>query len=136
MRGLFHLRLVQTRTPLSEGLIADHSTGAFWVVQGTMNMPFYAVGQNYSPTGNSLEGMHTAEYHATLGFYYMTLAAISFVYLICSIRTNVCFFVALLSIVSGFSLLAGVFFQIALGHMAEAAKLQKVCSFAKLLVNK
>ncbi|CAI7572250.1 unnamed protein product [Penicillium pancosmium] len=130
---IFFGGLVQILGAIGEWIIGNtfpcvvfFTYGAFWVVQGTMNMPFYAVGQNYSPTGNSLEGMHTAEYHATLGFYYMTLAVISFVYLICSIRTNVCFFVALLSIVSGFSLLAGVFFQIALGHMAEAAKLQKV----------
>lgn len=30
-------------------------------------MPFYAVGTNYSPTGNSLEGMQTPEFNATVG---------------------------------------------------------------------
>ena len=41
--------------------------GTFWIVQGTSNMPFFAVGTNYSPTGNSLEGMQTPEYSATVG---------------------------------------------------------------------
>jgi hypothetical protein len=42
-------------------------TGTFWLVQGTSLMPFFAVGTMYSPTGNTLEGMQTAEYSATVG---------------------------------------------------------------------
>jgi hypothetical protein len=30
-------------------------------------MPFFAVGTNYSPTGNTLEGIETPEYNATVG---------------------------------------------------------------------
>lgn len=32
-------------------------------------MPSFAVGMLYSPTGNSLEGMKTAEFSATVGEY-------------------------------------------------------------------
>lgn len=42
-------------------------TGTFWLVQGTSLMPFFAVGTMYSPSGNTLEGMQTAEYSATVG---------------------------------------------------------------------
>lgn len=43
--------------------------GTFWIVQGTSEMPMYAVGTNYSPTGNSLQGMETPEYNATVGSF-------------------------------------------------------------------
>lgn len=121
----FSSHTVSKDSPLDE-LIANTVLGTFWIVQGTSNMPFYAVGTNYSPTGNTLEGMQTPEYNATVGLYYLTLAILTFVYLICSIRTNVCLFLALFLLVITFSLFAGVFFQTALGHVAEAAKLQKV----------
>lgn len=110
-------------------------------------MPFYAVGTNYSPTGNSLEGTQTPEFNATVGpflpshphqtcskqltrhhagLYYVTLAVLTFVYLICSIRTNACLFLALFLLVITFSLFAAVYFQIAAGNMLQAEKLQMV----------
>ncbi|KAJ5131851.1 hypothetical protein N7448_006009 [Penicillium atrosanguineum] len=99
--------------------------GTFWIVQGTSNMPFFAVGTNYSPTGNSLEGMTTPEYSATVGLYYVILAVLTSVYLICSLRTNICLFLALFLLVVTFSLTAATFFQTALGNAVQAAKLQK-----------
>jgi succinate-acetate transporter protein len=89
-------------------------------------MPFYAVGTNYSPTGNSLEGMQTPEYNATVGLYYVILSVLTFVYLICSIRTNICLFSALFLLVITFALTAATFFQVALGNAENAAKLQLV----------
>ena len=41
--------------------------GTFWIVQGTSLIPWFGVGTNYSPTGNSLEGMKTPEFAATTG---------------------------------------------------------------------
>lgn len=49
---------------------ANSPPGTFWIVQGTSQMPFFAVGTNYSPTGNTLEGMQTPEYSATVGSYH------------------------------------------------------------------
>lgn len=60
-----------------------------------------------------------------LGLYYVILAVLTFVYLICSIRTNVCLFLALFLLVITFSLTAATFFQAALGNFVQAAKLQK-----------
>ncbi|KAJ5212568.1 uncharacterized protein N7498_004214 [Penicillium cinerascens] len=99
--------------------------GTFWIVQGASNMPFFAVGTNYSPTGNSLEGMQTPEYSATVGLYYAILAVLTSVYVICSLRTNVCLFLALFLLVITFALTAATFFQAALGNAVHAAKLQK-----------
>lgn len=120
-------------------------TGAFWLAQGASLMPFFAVGAKYSSTGNSLEGVETAGYHATAGkyrtkanrpevflmprkgLYYVVLAIVTFVYLICSIRTNVCLFLALLFLVVAYNLYAAVHFYTALGNGALATKLEMVC---------
>ncbi|KAF5861719.1 hypothetical protein ETB97_012671 [Aspergillus alliaceus] len=98
--------------------------GTFWIVHGTGLMPIFATGLHYSSTGDALEGMQTPSYHATLGFYYVALAMISFVYTICSIRTNICLFTALFLLVIGFSLFAATYFQLALGEATLAARLQ------------
>lgn len=43
--------------------------GTFWIVQGTTQMPFFSVGTNYSSTGNTLEGVQTPEFDATIGTF-------------------------------------------------------------------
>ncbi|KAB8078134.1 GPR1/FUN34/yaaH family-domain-containing protein [Aspergillus leporis] len=98
--------------------------GTFWIVQGTSLMPLFATGLLYSPTANALEGMHTPSYNASVGFYYVALTILTLVYTICSVRTNVCLFTALLLLVIAFALLAGSCFQLALGDAALAARLQ------------
>lgn len=60
------------------------------------------------------------------GFYYVTLTLLTFVYMICSLRTNICLFLALFLLVITFGLFAGTYFQTALGNLVLAAKLQKV----------
>ena len=60
-----------------------------------------------------------------IGLYYAILAVLTSVYLICSIRTNVCLFLALFLLVVTFALTAATFFQTALGNAVHAAKLQK-----------
>ncbi|KAJ5489388.1 hypothetical protein N7539_004278 [Penicillium diatomitis] len=100
--------------------------GTFWIVQGTSMIPWFAVGTNYSPTGNSLEGMQTPEFAATTGLYFATLSVLTFVYLLCSIRTNVCLFLALFLLVITFALFSATYFQLSFGNAAHAAKLQSV----------
>jgi GPR1/FUN34/yaaH family len=60
------------------------------------------------------------------GLYYVTLAVLTFIYLICSIRTNICLFLALFLLVITFSLFAAVYFQTAEGNLLQAEKLQTV----------
>ncbi|KAL5333142.1 hypothetical protein BJX70DRAFT_406482 [Aspergillus crustosus] len=96
---------------------------AFWIVQGTTLMPFFETGAHYSPTGNSLEGQATASHAASIGFYYVSLAILTTIYLICSIRTNICLFRALFLLIMTFSLIAGSYFQLANGAAELAARL-------------
>ncbi|RDW68736.1 putative plasma membrane ammonium transporter (Ato3) [Aspergillus mulundensis] len=105
------------------GLDVYLTLGTFWLVQGGGLMPFFASGMNYSPTGNSFEGQQTEGYAATIGFYYLFLSLLTFIYLICSIRTNVCLFSALFLLVITFALVAAAFFQMANGAHELAEKL-------------
>lgn len=77
--------------------------------------------------------MHVLTEYIT-GFYYVTLALITFVYTICALRTNVCLFLALFLLVITFGLFSGIYFQMALGNLVLAAKLQKVyCKYGIVL---
>lgn len=125
--------------------------GAFWIVQGTSMIPWFSVGTNYSPTGNTLQGMHAPEYNATVGtspwiamagrianfvwmkgLYYIVLAFITAVFLVCSVRINICLFCAILFLVVTFSLIGSVHFQVAAGHTAMAAKIEIVSHYYNL----
>lgn len=59
-------------------------------------------------------------------FYYVFLALLTFIYLICSIRTNLCLFTALFLLVITFGLTAGSFFQLANGAEELGERLQVV----------
>ncbi|KAI9375061.1 GPR1/FUN34/yaaH family-domain-containing protein [Aspergillus egyptiacus] len=127
---IFFGGLVQVLGAIGEWIIGNtfscalfFTYGTFWIVQGTTQIPFFATGRNYSPTGDILEGQHTASYAATTGFYFVSLAILTFIYLICSIRTNVCLFSALFLLVITFSLIAGSFFQLANGAHELADRL-------------
>lgn len=60
------------------------------------------------------------------GFYNVALAILTFVFLICSIRTNACLFLGLFLLVITYGVFAGAYFQLALGEAERASKLQYV----------
>lgn len=64
---------------------------------------------------------------ARKGLYYVILSVVTFIYLICSIRTNVCLFLALLFLVAAYNLYAAAHFYTALGNGALAARMEMVC---------
>jgi succinate-acetate transporter protein len=53
------------------------------------------------------------------------MGILCFVYLICSIRTNLVFFLIFFTLVPAFGLLAGAFLNLAKGHTSIAAKCQE-----------
>ncbi|KAL4812417.1 GPR1/FUN34/yaaH family-domain-containing protein [Aspergillus spinulosporus] len=120
---IFFGGIVQILGGIGEWIIGNTFSCAIFFTYGRRVMPFFASGMNYSPTGNSFEGQQTGEYAATIAFYYLFLGLLTFIYLICSIRTNVCLFSALFLLVITFSLVAGAFFQIANGAHELAEKL-------------
>jgi len=54
------------------------------------------------------------------------MAIISFIFLICSIRTNVILFTLFIALTMAFSFLAGAYWNLAQGHIKLAMKLQTV----------
>jgi hypothetical protein len=61
---------------------------------------------------------------STLAFFFISMAIMCFIYLICSIRTNMVFFMIFLTLVLAFACLAGSFFEANNGHAVLAARLQ------------
>lgn len=106
-------------------------------------MPSFATGVMYSETGNNLEGQQTPSFYATTGkrttpcfhhrstltapgFFYLTLAIISTVYVVCALRTNVVLLSALVVLVVGFCLVAASYFHNAVGNIAMGHNLHIV----------
>lgn len=75
------------------------------------------------------------------GFWLLFMGLLCFVYLIGSLRTNICFFMIFLTLVFAFGLLTGAYWMIALdvqsGSMTYATKIPKLLkvSWPSLLKN-
>ena len=111
--------------------------GTFWIVAGTQLVPAFGTGIQYAPaaaltaTGTSafqanILGQTQAEYFATFGFYYLSLAMLTVIFAVCSLRTNIVFFSALTTLVFAFGCAAGAFWNLALGNVESGQKLTVV----------
>jgi succinate-acetate transporter protein len=76
--------------------------------------------------GNMLGHRASADPCQCSGFFYVILAVLTFIYFVCSIRTNVCLFIALFLLTIAAALFAGAYFQLAVGNDLLASKLQTV----------
>lgn len=108
------------------------SFGAFWLTFAATLQPFYYAYGSYAPTGApEAAGMGTVGFTASFAFFLVFMGVLCFIYLICSLRTNVVFVVIFFTLVIAFGLLAGAYWQIANGlggdtsAIALAARLQK-----------
>ncbi|KAL8825587.1 MAG: hypothetical protein Q9191_004320 [Dirinaria sp. TL-2023a] len=98
--------------------------GAFWGAFGATLVPYYnaygayvtdptAMAASMGNPGNPA-GQTVPAFNSSFAFFLLFMAMICFVFLICSLRTNIVFFVIFLSLVLAFSLLAGAYFNLAL----------------------
>ncbi|EME40933.1 hypothetical protein DOTSEDRAFT_136849 [Dothistroma septosporum NZE10] len=102
--------------------------GAHFLTFGTTFIPAfnaisaYTSGSPYlgSETGNQAV---TPEFAASYGFYPLSLAILSLIFLMCSTRTNLVFFLVFVAATMGFGFAAGSFWQIANGNIVLAGKL-------------
>jgi succinate-acetate transporter protein len=60
-----------------------------------------------------------------LGYFMICMGILCLIYLVCSIRTNLVFFLIFFTLVPAFGLLAGAFLNAAEGHVAIALKCQE-----------
>jgi len=104
------------------------SFGAFWLTFAATLQPFYYAYGSYAPTGApEAAGMGTVGFTASFAFFLVFMGVLCFIYLICSLRTNVVFVVIFFTLVIAFGLLAGAYWQLAnaLADNANPATLQK-----------
>lgn len=118
------------------------SFGAFWLTFAATLQPFYYAYGLYAPAGSTSEadGLATVGFTASFGFFLVFMGVLCFIYLICSLRTNICFVIIFLTLVLAFGLLAGAYWTNALAieagaggnaaaaaaHLARAGKCQLV----------
>lgn len=100
------------------------SFGAFWLGWAATLQPFYGAYAAYSTTSNPADGIATVGFRSSYAFFFVAMGILCFVYLICSLRTNVCFFMIFLTLVIAFGLLAGSFFEANNGNLKLSARLQ------------
>jgi len=86
------------------------SFGAFWLSFAATLQPFYYAYGAYAPTGGSeAEGLATVGFTASFAFFLVFMGVLCFIYLICSLRTNIVFVVIFFTLVLAFSLLAAAY---------------------------
>lgn len=99
------------------------SFGAFWLGYGATLVPSYGAFTNYSTA--EVQGLESVGFNVGIGFFMIAMGMLCLVYLVCSMRTNLVFFLIFFTLVPAFGLLAGTFFNAAEGNAATAAKCQE-----------
>jgi succinate-acetate transporter protein len=103
------------------------SFGAFWLTFAATLQPFYYAYGLYapSPADPEVAGLATVGFTASFGFFLVFMGVLCFIYLICSLRTNVVFVVIFFTLVIAFGLLSGAYWQQAnaFGNGNDAATL-------------
>lgn len=93
--------------------------GGFFLALGATLTPGFGAETPYISPG----GVLGASFYSSFGFFYLFVGLLSFVFLICSIRTNICLFVLFLAYTIAFPLLAGAEWSHAQGQIELAHKL-------------
>jgi len=88
------------------------SYGAFWLTYGATLVPSFNAAIAYSPTA-PVKAITNPMFVSTFAFFLLYMGLLTFVFLICSIRTNIIQFGMFLCLTPAFLILAGGFWQIA-----------------------
>lgn len=100
---------------------------AFWLSWAATLQPFYNAYGAYPTTSNPADGINTVGFRSSFA-----MGLMCFIYLICSLRTNIVFFIIFLTIVAAFACLASAYWNLDLGNVALAGRLQTTagaCTF-------
>ncbi|PVH80250.1 GPR1/FUN34/YaaH-class plasma membrane protein [Cadophora sp. DSE1049] len=99
------------------------SYGANFFVFAPTFHPFYAAISSYSGDGSQTP-TETPQFASSFAFYLLFMGVLTFIYLICSLRTNLVFVLVFLSAMLGFILAAASFWTTALGEAVGATLLK------------
>ncbi|KAA6406811.1 MAG: hypothetical protein FRX48_09535 [Lasallia pustulata] len=101
------------------------SYGGFWLSVGITLTPSYNAYNAYN--ANSAQIAHelaSPPFNSAYGFYLLCMGFLSLIFLICSLRTNIIYFIVFLTLVVGFFLEAGEYFAIGAGSLTSAGTLR------------
>src|SRR5271163_2719350 len=90
------------------------SFGAFWLTYAATLTPYFNAIIAYDPA-HPAEASSNPVFAATFAYFMLYMGLMCFVFLICSLRTNIVFFAIFLLLVPAFSCLAAAFWKIAEG---------------------
>ncbi|KAH6685928.1 hypothetical protein F5X68DRAFT_209524 [Plectosphaerella plurivora] len=95
----------------------------FWFTFGATLNPSFAAWSSYAPPGaiSVTEGLQTKGFNASFGFFLLTMGMICLVFMVCSLRTNLVFFIIFLTLIIGFGLLTGAYWALASNYAGNAA---------------
>ncbi|EOA83781.1 hypothetical protein ACJQWK_01039 [Exserohilum turcicum] len=100
------------------------SFGAYWLGFAATLQPFYnAYGAYKNPSVQTSTGLESAGFNVGIGYMLIMMGILCLVFLVCSIRTNLVFFLIFFTLVPAFGLLAGSYMYIAQGRLSLASKL-------------
>jgi uncharacterized protein len=101
------------------------SFGAYWLAFGSTLIPQFAAYTNYDPS-SATGGLATQGFNASFGFFTISMGVLCFIYLICSLRTNIVFVIIFFTLVMTFGFVTGAYWALAsdyAGNAGFAAKL-------------
>lgn len=102
------------------------SFGAFWLTFAATLTPQYNASIAYDPT-HPAQSAENPVFAASFAYFQLYMGLLCFVFLICSLRTNIVFVTIFLLLIPAFTLFASVFWKIAEGtpeSLASALKCQ------------
>lgn len=99
--------------------------GGFWFTLGSTLTPSFNAYGEYAPANHpAAEGLTSPGFHASFGFFLLFMGLLSFIYLICALRTNLVFVAIFLGLLLTFVVLTASYWHLALGNNIMAGKLQ------------
>lgn len=93
------------------------SFGAFWLSFGATLTPYFNASIAYDPTHPATSSENPV-FASSFAYFQLYMGLLTFIFLICSLRTNIVFFLMFLCLVPAFCCMAGTFWKIAEGTPA------------------
>ncbi|KAK3934656.1 gpr1-like plasma membrane protein [Diplogelasinospora grovesii] len=116
------------------------SFGAFFLSFGATLTPSFAAYASYAPAGEpAAAGLATQGFNASFGFWTLWMGVLCLVYLVCGLRTNICFVVIFFTLVLAFAFLTAAYWLLAQGFEVNAVVANKLviaagaCTFVTCL---
>lgn len=99
------------------------SYGAYWLTAGATYVPAFNASGAYKPD-NPSAGSSDPVFLASYAFFDLWMAVLSFIYLICALRTNFVYVMIFVTLCPMYCCLAGSYWHSAQGNVATALSLQ------------